>query len=59
MLDVPLVLLALKFEGGRMKYKVTSGLARTMVRVVMYVNMGMARYLVAVKVVRIMHNNRD
>ena len=59
MLAVPLVLLALKFEVGRMTYKVTSGLALTMVRVVMYVNMGMARYLVAVKEVRIMHNNRD
>ena len=59
MLAVPLVLLALKFEGGRMTYKVTSGLALTMARVVMCVNMGMVRYLVAVKEVRIMHNNRD
>ena len=53
MLAVPLVLLALKFEGGRMTYKVTSGLALTMARVVMCVNMGMVRYLVAVKEVRI------
>ena len=53
MLAVPLVLLALKFEVGRMTYKVTSGLAQTMVRVVMCVNIGMVRYLVAVKEVRI------
>ena len=59
MLAVPFVLLALKFEVGRMTYKVTSGLALTMVRVVMCVNMGMVRYLVTVKEVRSMHNSRD
>ena len=39
-----MVLLALKCEVGRMTYKVTPGLALTMVRVVMYDNMGLDRY---------------
>ena len=39
------VLLALKWEEGRVTYKVTPGLALTMVRVVMYDNMELVMYL--------------
>ena len=45
MLAIPFVLLALKFEVGRMTYKVTPGLPLTMVRVVMYDNMGLVSHL--------------
>ena len=53
----PFVLLALKFEVGRMTYKVTSGLALTMVRVVMFDNMGMVRYLELSRRSENMHTN--
>ena len=49
MFAVPFVLLALKSEVGRMTYKVTPGLALTMVRVAMFGNMGLDIYMEFVK----------
>ena len=46
------MLLALKCEGGRMTYKVTPGLALTMVRVAMCGNMGLDIHMKFVKKAR-------